>query len=87
MAAGVNLEHAFFRGPRKLDKQAILEAIRQRDASGQSLVWKDVCLENRALATAAKHAFGSWRSAMRAVDRESACGQDGEPNCISNLGS
>jgi hypothetical protein len=71
VAAGVNLNNAFVRRPRKLDRGEILAAIRQRDESGQSLAWTDVCLENRALATAAKHAFGSWRNAIQAAESES----------------
>ena len=67
-ATGLNLKHAFHRGrPRKFDKRKLLEAIKQRHESGQSLVWTDVCLENRAFASAAKQAFGSWRRALIAA--------------------
>ena len=67
VAAGVNLEHAFVRGPRKHDRQQLLETIRQRQTSGKTLVWTDVCLENRAFASAAKHTFGSWRKTLIAA--------------------
>ena len=29
-----------------------------------SLAWTDICLEDRAFATAAKHVFRSWRKAL-----------------------
>ncbi len=68
VATGINLEHAFSeRRPRKLDKQKLLETIRQKHTSGESLVWTNVCLENRAFASAAKQAFGSWRKALIAA--------------------
>jgi len=66
-AAGVNLENAFWRKPRKLNKQKILDMIRKRRDSGLSLVFLDVCLENRRLATGAKRAFGSWGKALIAA--------------------
>ena len=67
VAAGVNLEHAFVRRPRKHDRKKLLETIKQRHESGETLVWTDVCLENRAFASAAKQAFGSWRKALIAA--------------------
>ena len=67
VAAGVNLEHAFVKGPRKHDREQLLETIRQRQVSGRTLVWTDVCLENRAFASAAKHTFGSWRRTLIAA--------------------
>jgi hypothetical protein len=67
-ATGLNLKHAFHGGrPRKLDRQKLLEAIKQRQESGETLVWTDVCLENRGFASAAKRVFGSWRSALIAA--------------------
>ena len=66
-AAGINLEHAFARRPRKLSKQDILDTIRHRHANSASLIWTDICLENRSFASAAKHAFGSWRRALIAA--------------------
>lgn len=66
-AAGINLEHAFVRRPRKHDKRKLLETIKHRHESGATLMWTEVCLENRAFATAAKQAFGSWRKALLAA--------------------
>jgi DNA-binding protein H-NS len=66
-AAGINLEHAFVRRPRKHDKQKILDAIKQRHESGETLMWTEVCLENRAFASAVKQAFGSWRKGLIAA--------------------
>ncbi len=66
-AAGINLEHAFARRPRKLSKQDILETIRHRHANSTSLIWTDICMDNRSFASAAKHAFGSWRRALIAA--------------------
>ena len=43
-AAGINLEHAFVRRPRKHDKQQLLETIKQRHESGATLMWTEVCL-------------------------------------------
>ena len=67
VATGINLEHAFVRRPRKHDRQKLLETIKQRHESGETLVWTDVSLENRAFASAAKQAFGSWRRALIAA--------------------
>ena len=66
-AAGINLEHAFARRPRKLSKQDMLDTIRHRHANSLSLIWTDICLENRAFASAGKHPFGSWRRALIAA--------------------
>lgn len=71
VATGINLEHAFaVRPPRKIDKQKLLKTIRQKHKSGETLVWTNVCLENRALASAGKRAFGSWRRALIAAGIE-----------------
>ena len=68
VAAGVNLEHVCLpRKPRKLDKQKIIQQLRERHEAGQSLRRNQVCLENRALATAAINAFHSWRRALAAA--------------------
>lgn len=65
--AGINLEHAFVKSPRRLNKQKILDRIKQRQATNASLIWTDICLENRVFASAAKRAFGSWRRALIAA--------------------
>ncbi len=66
-AAGINLKHAFLRRPRKLNREQVLEQLRQRYASGLSLVWSDVCMDNRVFAVAAKNVFGSWRKTLIAA--------------------
>lgn len=63
--AGVNIEHSQLRRkPRRLNRDDLIAELRQRQATGQSLVWHQVCVENRALASAIKHAFGSWKQAL-----------------------
>ena len=53
-------------------KQRIMWAIMERRKNGLSLAWSQVCLEKRALATAAKTVFGSWRRALAAAETASA---------------
>lgn len=68
IAAGINLKLAFLRsGPRKHNKKKLLEAIKQRHTAGQSLIWGEICMENRQFASAIKSAFGSWRKALIAA--------------------
>jgi len=70
-AAGIDPKHAHLASkPRQLDKQKILQALQQRHQAGQSLCWNEVCLENHAMATAAKHAFGGWCKALVAAGIE-----------------
>jgi hypothetical protein len=67
-AAGIDVRHAHLNAkPRQLDRKRILDALQQRHQAGLSLSWSEVCLENRAIATAAKNAFGCWRSALVAA--------------------
>ncbi len=67
-AAGIDVRHAHLDSkPRQLDRKKILEALRQRHQTGLSMAWREACLENRALATAAKNAFRSWRRALVAA--------------------
>jgi len=68
LAAGIDLKHARLSSkPRRLDKQEIIDTLRQRHQAGLSLAWNEVCLENRALASAARNAFRSWRRALVAA--------------------
>ncbi len=53
--------------PRRFTQSKIIEAIRQRQQAGLSLSWTTVCMENRALANAAKNSFRSWRLALVAA--------------------
>ena len=67
-AAGVNLERIRGFSPHgRPSNQSIFDAILQRKVSGRSLEWKQTCLEDRALALAAKNRFGSWKRALTAA--------------------
>ena len=67
-AAGINTQHANLPPHvRRLSKPQIIEAIQHRHHAGLSLSWAVICLENRALAHAAKNRFRSWRQALAAA--------------------
>ena len=67
-AAGVDLKHVRLpKGPRKLDKDQIIRDLLERHEAGLSMKCTEVCLENRALATAAMNAFHSWGRALAAA--------------------
>mgnify|MGYP003337248475 CR=1 FL=1 len=68
-AAGIDLQH--LRGFSKSmphRRRCILRAIQARQEQGRSLAWRYVCLENRALALAAKSVFSGWRRALVAAE-------------------
>ena len=66
--AGINLEHVRLpKKPRTLDKDKIIRQLHKRHEAGLSMKRNDVCLDNRALATAAINAFHSWRRALVAA--------------------
>lgn len=68
VAAGINLENIRLpTKPRHFNREELIEALRKRKQSGQTLVWRLVCFENRSFATAVKCAFGSWKRAMTAA--------------------
>jgi hypothetical protein len=46
---------------------AMILWLRNRQAAGQSLVYGDVCLENRDYAMAIKREFCSWAKALKAM--------------------
>jgi hypothetical protein len=52
---------------RRLDKENILADARARHDAGCSMRWSRVCVEDRALAIAAKNAFIGWRRALLAA--------------------
>ncbi|MFN9955549.1 MAG: hypothetical protein ACK55I_20825, partial [bacterium] len=64
-AAGINLANVARRKPKHLDRDSMLLWLRNRNASGQSTVYWEVCLENREYALAIRREFGSWVNAMR----------------------
>lgn len=67
-AAGINMQYVNLPvNPRRFTRPKIIEAIQQRQQAGLSLSWTTVCMENRALANAAKNSFRSWRLALVAA--------------------
>jgi len=58
-AAGINLANVTHRRPKHLDRETMLLWLRNRQAAGQSLVYGEVCLENRDHALAIRREFGS----------------------------
>ena len=64
-AAGINMANVTHRRPKHLDRESMLLWLRNRQSAGQSLVYSEVCLENRDHALAIRREFGSW---ARAVD-------------------
>lgn len=67
LAAGIDPERALYSHPQKLDREAVLEAIKERQRAGLSLVWSDFCCQDRRCAMAARYAFGNWQKAMIAA--------------------
>jgi hypothetical protein len=68
IAAGINPQNVRRQSkPRQLDKQQIIQALRQHDKAGLSLSWSKCCYENQKLASAAKYAFQGWRWALIAA--------------------
>jgi len=66
-ASGINLSHTSRRRPRNFDRETMVLWLKERQAAGQSLVWTEVCLENRAHALAIRRTFRSWRKALLAA--------------------
>lgn len=68
-AAGVDLRYARLRTrkARRLDKEKIFAELRAWEASGHSLRWCDMCLQNQDLANTAKEIYSNWRKALLAA--------------------
>jgi hypothetical protein len=68
-AAGINLKNSGLRPgkPRRSKPEKILTELRRWQATGHSLRWRAIALENRVLAIAAKRTFGSWRKVLQAT--------------------
>lgn len=67
-ASGINLDRVgAFSTRGRPSNMRIFEALRERHASGASMGWKTTCLDDRALALAAKKRFGSWTRALAAA--------------------
>lgn len=69
LTAGVDLKRAQLRVSkfRRHDKEKIFAELRAWEASGHSLRWCDICLQNRVLAITAKGLFNSWRKVLLAA--------------------
>jgi len=67
-AAGINLANVTHRKPKHRDRETMLLWLRNRQASGQTLIYSEVCLENRAYALAIRREFGSWARAIQAAN-------------------
>ncbi len=63
-AAGINLANVTHRKPKNLDREAMLLWLRNRHSAQQTLVYTEVCLENRDYALAIRREFGSWAKAI-----------------------
>jgi hypothetical protein len=68
LAAGLNVDLAGFGAakPPRLSNDQLLDRLR-RWGEEHSLQWRDICLENRVLAVAARGRFRSWRRALAAA--------------------
>ncbi|WP_442511733.1 hypothetical protein SH528x_003446 [Novipirellula sp. SH528] len=66
-AAGINLTNVSRRRPKHLDRETMILWLRDRHAAGQSLIYTEVCLENRDHAMAIRRMFGSWAKAIEAA--------------------
>jgi hypothetical protein len=54
--------------PRQCDREKLLAELWEWKAAGHSLRWCVICLENRDLATAVRHVYGSWKRALEAME-------------------
>ncbi len=71
LAAGIDPAHVRLRSQvRQISKQKIIRVLQRRHRAELSLVWSDVCLENRVVAQAARRVFGGWGKALAAAGIE-----------------
>jgi len=66
--SGINLANVYRRRPKNFDRETMVLWLKERQTAGQSLVWTEVCLENRAYALAIRRTFRSWAKALQAAD-------------------
>ena len=66
-AAGVDVTRLRSAKARPHDKQKVVEDLRQWQSAGHSLHFRDILLENHALAIVARDVFGSWQRVMAAL--------------------
>ena len=76
--AGINLKNVTNGKPQNLTREAMILWLQNRRSAGQTLMLRDVCLENRDYAMAIRREFGSWIGAIRA-----AFEKDQPENCKS----
>ncbi|MDA8744791.1 hypothetical protein N9N28_09180, partial [Rubripirellula amarantea] len=69
-AAGINLANVSRRRPENFDRETMILWLCERQAAGQSLVYSEVCLENRDKAMAIRRTFGSWKAALAMAEIE-----------------
>lgn len=67
MASGINLANVSRRRPKDFTREAGILWLQERHAAGQTLVWTEVCLENRDYAVAIRRTFRSWGNALIAA--------------------
>ncbi|TWU39979.1 hypothetical protein Q31b_32950 [Novipirellula aureliae] len=63
-AAGINLANVSRRRPDHFDRETMILWLRKRQAAGQTLVFFEVCLENRDHALVIRRTFGSRGKAI-----------------------
>ncbi|TWU38671.1 hypothetical protein Q31b_37490 [Novipirellula aureliae] len=63
-AAGISLANVSRRRPENFDRETMILWLQQRQAAGESLIYTEVCLENRDKAMAIRRTFGSWKAAL-----------------------
>ncbi len=63
-ASGINLSNVTNKTTKHLNRATMLFWLRGRKAEGKTVMYRDVCLENRNYALAIRREFGSWIKAM-----------------------
>jgi hypothetical protein len=63
-ASGINLSNVTHKTTKHLNRATMLLWLQSRKAEGKTVMYRDVCLENRLYALAIRREFGSWIKAM-----------------------
>ena len=66
-ATGIDLANVTQRPPKHLDRESMILWLRNRQDAGQSVIYSEVCLENRGYALAIRREFRSWAKAIEAA--------------------
>jgi hypothetical protein len=64
-ASGINLSNVTNKTTKHLNRATMLLWLQCRKAEGKTVMYRDVCLENRLYALAIRREFGSWIKAMK----------------------